>query len=178
LRNLTGGGQFTGRKLNQDLEKFYIKGTFCMEFNNAPDLDGKPQASDYRRLTHIQFPVNFTNDENKIGKIINGTQYLEANSYYETQEFINEMKPHFLEMLLSSYKKYRDKEIPVNGIKFTVPNSVRKRSDRFIEDQNLFQKVFNDIWMRVDIKQDENGVIDKEDENNKTVQVIVKIIES
>jgi phage/plasmid-associated DNA primase len=171
LRNLTGGGQFSGRKLHQDPEKFYMTATFCMEFNNAPDLDGKPQASDYRRLTHCEFPVNFTTDPNKIGKVINGTLYLEANPYYETPEFINAMKPHFLEMLLSSYRTFRDKETPVNGIKFIIPKSVRDRSDKFIEDQNLFQKVFNDIWKKVDIKLKANGDVDREDERLKTVQV-------
>lgn len=145
LRNLTGGGDFTGRLLHSNPIQFKMTATFAMEFNNAPDLDGKPQASDYRRLTHIDFPVNFTDDENKIGKEIGGIHYKKANTYYETDEFITKMRPIFLDLLLNVYKTcYTEGK----GIIFTIPKSVRERTEKFIEDQNLFQKVFNNQYKK------------------------------
>ena len=143
LRNLTGGGDFTGRLLNSNPIQFKMNATFVMEFNNAPELDGKTEASDYRRLTHIEFPVNFTDDDNKIGNIIGGILYKKANTLYETDGFQCKMKPIFLDLLLGVYKRYYVEGI---GIKFDIPQSVRIRTEKFIEDQNLFQKVFYDLY--------------------------------
>jgi phage/plasmid-associated DNA primase len=163
LRNLTGGGDFTGRLLHSNPIQFKMMATFVMEFNNAPDLDGKPQASDYRRLTHLDFPINFTDDENKIGKVIGGTLFKKANTHYETDEFILKMRPIFLDMLLNVYKTYYKEG---KGIVFSIPQSVRERTEKFIEDQNLFQKVFNDLYKKCEIKPD-----DKADEAKKTIPI-------
>jgi phage/plasmid-associated DNA primase len=168
MRNLTGGGDFTGRLLHSNPIQFKMMATFVMEFNNAPDLDGKPQASDYRRLTHIDYPVNFTDDENKIDKEIGGVLYKKANTHYETDEFITKMRPIFLDLLLNVYKKcYTEGK----GIVFSIPQSVRERTEKFIEDQNLFQKVFNDIYRKCEINLLENGQVDKDDEKKKTIQM-------
>jgi phage/plasmid-associated DNA primase len=163
LRNLTGGGTFTGRLLNQNPESFKLNATFVMEFNNAPELDGKPQQADYRRLVDIFFPVNFTDDPNKIGKEIAGVQYIQANSYYETEEFIASVKYMFLHKLLKIYKDNYVKDV---GINFTIPEDIRKRTEMFIENQNLFQKVFNDMYVKVNIIPN-----DKEDLKSKTIKI-------
>ena len=85
---MEGGGKFVGRLLNCNPESFYMTATWVMEFNNSPDLDGKPQKADYRRLVDLFFPVNFTDDPNKIGKSFDGITFKKGNTYYETQEFI------------------------------------------------------------------------------------------
>ena len=58
----------------------------------VPDLDGKPQRADYRRLIDLFFPVNFTDDPNKIGKTYDGITYREGNTYDESQEFIQKLR--------------------------------------------------------------------------------------
>ena len=126
-----------------------MNATQVMEFNNPPELEGKPQASDYRRLTHIEFPINFTDDVNKIGKVIDGILYCQANSVYETEAFRDKMKPIFLDMLLDVYRRNYANDV---GILFTIPQSVRIKTEQFIEDQNLFQKVFYDFY---DVVEDE-----------------------
>ena len=165
LRNLTGGGKFCGRLLNQNPEQFYMSGTFVMEFNTSPDLDGKPQRADYRRLVDVLFPVNFTDDATKIDKTIGGVLFKQANSYYETQEFLDKSKIPFLHMLLKVYATYRDAKNNT-GIVFNIPESVRLRTESFIENQNLFQKVFNSYWGKVDV--DDNN---KKDVEAKTTSV-------
>jgi phage/plasmid-associated DNA primase len=170
LRNLTGGGKFIGRYLNQNPESFFMSGTFVMEFNIAPELDGKPQRADYRRLVDILFPVNFTDDPTKIDREIGGVKFKKANPYYETQDFLQKSKLVFLDMLLGVYNTYKDKD-GVSGMVFTIPESIRLRTEQFLENQNLFQKVMNDMWTKVDIKLLEDGSIDKKDEKSKTVQV-------
>lgn len=151
VRNFTGGGDFYGRKLQQNPEKFRMTATFVMEFNNAPDLEGKPQASDYRRLTHIEFPVNFTDNPNKIDKVIGGIQYKKANPYYETESFVESMRYVFLNFLIQVYTTFQDKKNPENGIVFNVPRSVLERSEKFVQDQDLFNRVFFDQYEKVDI---------------------------
>jgi len=168
LRNLTGNGWFTGRLLQQNPELFKLVATMVMEFNVSPDLDGKPQQADYRRLCDIGFPVNFTDNPNKIDKTIGGVTYKKANSYYETEEFVEKTKLVFLDMLLGVYRQHSR---GVEGIKFTIPESVRQRTEKFLEKQNLFQKLFNDIWIRVEINKNEDGSENKVDKQKKTVKV-------
>ncbi len=169
LRNLTGGGLFTARLLRENPETFNLTATINMEFNNAPDLDGKPMDSDYRRLIHIDFPINFTDDINKIDKVINGTLFKKANSYYETEEFILNMRPTFLNLLLNVYQTKYNQD--TKSITLEIPQQVRKRTEKFIEDQNKFQKVFNDMFVRSDIILDPNGKPNKEDKKKKTLLI-------
>jgi phage/plasmid-associated DNA primase len=166
VRNFTGGGDFTGRKLHQNPEVFKMCGTFVMEFNNAPDLDGKPQPSDYRRLTHIQFPINFTDNPSKIGKVIGGVQYKQANPYYESEAFIESMRYVFLNFLIQVYTTFQDKDKPENGIKFIVPKSVIDRSERFITEQDLFNRVIYENFEKVDVDMN-----DKKDKASKSMKM-------
>tara|TARA_R110000765_G_scaffold340278_2_gene430355 strand:+ start:681 stop:3227 length:2547 start_codon:yes stop_codon:yes gene_type:complete len=162
LRNLTGGGSFVGRLLNQNPEIFFMMATFVMEFNNAPELDGKPQRADIRRLVDLYFPKTYTDDPNKVGKTIGGIQYVEANTEYETQQFFNKMRDVFLHKLLGIYREHKTKD----GIKFNIPQSVRDRTDEFIANQNLFQKVFNDVFVKVQPLPN-----NKKDERSKTMML-------
>lgn len=148
LRNLTGGTTFSGRLLNQNPESFKLSATFSMEFNNPPELDGKPQQADYRRLVDLYFPINFTDDPHKIGQEIGGVKYVQSNPYYETEDFILSIRNVFLHKLLSVYKENYIENV---GINFTIPEDIRKRTEMFIENQNLFQKVFNDLYIKVNI---------------------------
>jgi hypothetical protein len=166
LRNLTGGGKFCGRYLNQNPETFFMSGTFVMEFNNSPELDGKPQRADYRRLVDLFFSTNFTDDTDKIDKEIGGIRYRKANTKYETQQFLNEMRDIFLDLLLEVYRENKDKE-GKTGIIFTIPESIKKKTDEFIANQNLFVKVFNTNWIKVDILPN-----DAEDEKKKTIPLL------
>jgi len=165
LRNLTGGGKFSGRLLNQNPETFTMSATFVMEFNNPPELDGKPQRADYRRLVDLLFPVNFTDNESLVGKEIGGVLYKKANTYYETQEFIQKMRHIFLDLLIGVYRAYKTKD----GINFTIPQSIRDRTDKFIENQNLFQKVFNDLWKRVEVIPDDENDIKRKTQKVKDI---------
>ena len=165
LRNLTGGGKFCGRLLNQNPETFLMSATFVMEFNNPPELDGKPQRADYRRLVDLLFPINFTDNETLIGKEVGGVLYKKANTYYETQEFIHKMRPIFLDLLLGVYRAFKTKD----GINFTIPQSIRERTDKFIENQNLFQKVFYDTWKKVEVNPDDDADIKRKTHKVKDI---------
>ena len=163
LRNLTGGTTFSGRLLNQNPESFKLNATFSMEFNNPPELDGKPQQADYRRLVDLYFPINFTDDPNKIGQEIGGVLYVKSNPYYETEEFVLSVRNVFLHKLLNVYRSNYLENV---GINFIIPDDIRKRTEMFIENQNLFQKVFNDMYVKVNIIPN-----DKDDLKSKTIKI-------
>jgi hypothetical protein len=166
LRNLTGGGKFCGRLLNCNPESFYMSATFVMEFNNSPDLDGKPQRADYRRLVDLFFPVNFTDDPEKIGKTFDGIQYKEGNTYYETQEFIQRVRDCFLDLLLGVYRHFKDPDGD-KGIIFTIPKSIRDRTEKFIENQNLFLKLFNNHYIKNPVEENDS----KQEKKAKTIRL-------
>lgn len=150
VRTLTGGGTFQGRLLHSNPISFKLNATISMEFNNPPEFDGKPQQSDYRRCLLHRFNTNFADKvkyPEKIGKTINGILWKEANPEYEKEEFRIKMRPYFFDLLAGVYRTYFGKG---RGVVFTIPKSVRDETDKFIDDQNLFQKVFNDRYEKVD----------------------------
>lgn len=150
LRTLTGGGDFHARLLHSNPIKFKSSATHSMEFNNPPEFDGKPEQADYRRGLLHRFPTNFTSATKypeRIGKTINGVVWKEANPYYETDEFHLKMRPYFFDLLAGIYRAFATKEM---GIGFTIPKCVVEETEQFINDQNLFQKVFNDRYVKVD----------------------------
>ena len=84
---------------------------------------------------------------NKIGKSFDGITFKEGNTYYETQEFIHKVRDCFLDLLLSVYRKCKDPDGD-KGIIFTIPKSIRERTEKFIENQNLFLKLFNNHFIK------------------------------
>lgn len=172
LKNLTGGGDFKGRAPYEGIETFKLNGTFVMEFNESPEIEGKPDAADYRRGCHILFVQNYTLDERKVGTLNKyGYPYKLANTYYETDEFAEEMKYVFLDYLIGIYQQSLNPENKNAGIQFKIPVQVRERSEAFIKEMDLFAKVFKDNWERVEVKKKEDGKNDPADEAMKTVKI-------
>jgi phage/plasmid-associated DNA primase len=166
LRNLTGGGKFIGRQLYGNNVSFKMSGTFVMEFNNHPDLDGKPQESDYRRMLSISYPTNFTTDPNKVGRHIGGCDYKLANPYYETDAFREEARGIFLDMLLRTYNTYMKDD--GSGITFTVPQSTIDKTAKYLLNQNVFAQAFDMTFEKCEIMKNEKGKLDKADLKRKT----------
>jgi hypothetical protein len=169
VRNLTGGGKFSGRMLYGNPIEFKMNSTYVMEFNNAPDLDGKPQESDYRRIVNIQFPTNFTENEDKIGKNIGGCEYKKANSYYVTDEFLEESKMVFMHMLIKVYTSCEKDNS--GGMKFVIPKDIIERTELYLANQNVFKVIFDKNWEVCEIIKNSKGKIDKSDLKLKTFTV-------
>jgi hypothetical protein len=75
------------------------------------------------------------------------------------------MRPIFLDLLLGVYRQCKTE----NGINFTIPQSVRDRTDKFLENQNLFQKVFNDVWKKVSVNPEDKADIERKTQKVKDV---------
>ena len=117
----------------------------------------------------------FTDKEDEIGKVINGISYFKENRAYLTDDFIKSIRDVFLDTLLDTYKHHKHKD-GVQGIKFTIPDSVTKRTEQFLEEQkheheheHLFLKLFNQCWKKVSYM---DPKIDKEDMISKSQKVL------
>lgn len=149
LRTLTGGGAITARLLNSNPVAFYPTCTYSMEFNNPPTYDCKPQQADYRRAMLHRFPTCFTSASKhpeRIGKTVNGVVWREANPYYESEAFKLLMRPYFFDLLAGIYRQHANER---DGLVLSVPKSAKEETEQFVDDQNLFQKVFKTYYERV-----------------------------
>jgi phage/plasmid-associated DNA primase len=157
IKKITGGDHVTARLLRENPTSFKLSSTMFMEFNAPPDLDGLPQEAEYRRLLYIDFPHNFTDDADKVGKTINNKTYLKADPYYGTDEFLEEMSPVFLDTLLHAYCYYYDET--QKGMRFDIPQCVKERTDRFLQNQNPAKKWINTHYVICDIPKTERGAV-------------------
>tara|TARA_R110000744_G_scaffold151457_2_gene264929 strand:+ start:7413 stop:10046 length:2634 start_codon:yes stop_codon:yes gene_type:complete len=147
LRNLTGGGKFSGRMLNSNPVNFEMSASFVAEFNNHPDLNGKPMEADYRRMVDFKFPINFTSDEKKIGHNIGGVDYKESNEYYVSNTFKEKSRDMFMAMLLNIYKISRNS----NGMVFNVPQHIKDRTNLYLANQNVFKRLTDLLYTKVEV---------------------------
>jgi len=168
IKKLSGGDQFTGRFLNQNPETFDPTWTNILEFNEPPAFEGAgdtTMASFVRRALDIQFATNcVSKGDIRIGTTVNGITFVEANTKYETPQYLRSVRLIFLDILLGAYAVYRDEN--GNGINFTVPESVTLRTQKFLENQNIFKTLFNKIWLKVEVDFD-----DEEDVQLKTLKL-------
>lgn len=165
LRNLTGGGKFSGRMLNANPVNFEMSATFVGEFNNYPDLSGKPMEADYRRIMDERFTNNFSTDKDKIGKNIGGVFFQEANEYYTSNTFKEKSRDMFMMMLLKTYKEHRKE----TGMKFDVPNHSVKRANDYLANQNVFKRLTDSIYEKIEILATDS----KADKAEKTLKASV-----
>lgn len=148
MRNLTGGGSIEARQLYQNSETFKLSSLLTLEINNAFELDGKPQQADYRRYLLIDFKTNFTDDPKKIGRSINGIQYRQANHYYETDEFIQSIRPVFFYMLTAIYGDHYDNT--QKRLSFTIPDIVRENTNRYLTEQDTVKRLFDYCFVKIE----------------------------
>ena len=149
IRKLSGGGMFCGRLLQQNPVFFKLCCTLVMEFNTDPEFDSLIQEAEYRRLVKQDFKTLFTSKEEKIGMVENGITYVKANTYYETEEFLENAKMFFLDILLDEYMIHINKETPMSGIEFTIPKCVQMESNEFLADQNKFHGMFENSFEKI-----------------------------
>jgi hypothetical protein len=157
LKLLTGGDPIKARGLHQRAETFTLNSTVVMEFNEAPEITGKCDQSDYRRIIHILFPQNYTLDERKIDIEVNehGYTYKRANPLYQSEVFGQEMKYVFLDYLLDIYKQSVCIDGSKFGIRFDIPEHVRLRSEAFIQkNMDVFNTVFHNNWEKIENKEE------------------------
>jgi phage/plasmid-associated DNA primase len=148
VNRLTGGGTVSGRRLYGSSEVFELMSTTCAAFNGKAKLQKKPDGnSELRRYVDIMFTVNFTTREDKIG--LHDVQYGEeilwarADAKYESKSWRSKAAPYILRRLLNEHRQCCDGD---KGVQFQIPEEVYRRSEKFLDDQNLFNRLFGELF--------------------------------
>jgi hypothetical protein len=162
IQKLSGGDSIEARFLFGATETIIPTWSNVLEFNEPPTFEGVSDstgASLVRRCLDIQFATNCVQKGDvRIGTTVGGIKYIEANTKYETPQYIRSVRLIFLDILLGAYAAYRNPD--GNGMVFTVPESVTQRTRNFLENQNIFKTLFNKIWLKVDV--DYSNIMDIE----------------
>jgi len=135
LKLLTGGDAVNARLLQKNPESFSLNGTFVLEFNKPPELEQKCGHSERERIIDLDFPYNFTSDEDEIKQ---GGKYKRGNPEYTKDAWLDCHRLEMLHILLDVYKEHKDE---TGGIDIKIPQCLRQRTDAFIENQNPFVKL-------------------------------------
>ena len=156
MKKLTGGGDITGRFLGCDPIVFQLASTIVMYFNDEPDFDGEMGDAEARRLVDLFFEVNFTTDEEKIGKAEGKITWKKGNPFYETMTWKMSVRDIFLDILLEKYaenlnKEGRKEEEKELGIVFTIPDCVKRATKEFMKNQNVFIPIVNELFINVPV---------------------------
>jgi hypothetical protein len=154
LNRLTGGGMLSGRRLFKGIDSFKLNATIFSSFNVKPTLKSKvSKNSELRRLIDMFFRCNFTTRMEKVGKIEMKDNieimWCKANPIYETEEWRLKIRLGLLNLLLNIYRTFSNGD---SGVEFTVPDDIQRRTEEFLDAQNIFNNIFTECYEKVDDK--------------------------
>jgi len=166
LNRMTGGGKITGRELFKQSEQFMLEATFGGTANVLQPPKDTANDADKRRWNILEFDSAFTDEEHLVGttfKIDGQTKtYRKANSKFSDQNWYETNKMAFISLLLEAYKqnieeqkeKCGDEEFKFIQIEFSVPASVKAKTDKFLNANNLIDQAFNRSYISTNLKTD------------------------
>jgi phage/plasmid-associated DNA primase len=146
VKELTGGGTYSARGHHESKTEKKLYGTIIVECNKKPLFSEEPTQADVLRLIDIYFRSSFIEDEELIDK----SKYIfKSNKDYKTFDFQNKYKYALLKILFDKYKNYKD-----NDYKFNIPNSVKERSQLYLELSCNILGWFKDNYDKTENKKD------------------------
>jgi hypothetical protein len=181
LNKMTGGGQLTARDLFKSTETFNLVATIGGTANVPPPLADSANESDKRRWIMKEFDTQFTEEAHKVGttyKCDGQTRtYKLANPKYSDDKWYQDNKLEFINLILEAYKQNIKEQKEKCGagevfrfiqIKFDVPESVKAKTEKFLNGNNLIDKAFNRTYIKTN----------KNTDRIKSKDIKEKIIES
>lgn len=181
LKELTGGGEISARKIYSDNEKTFLQLTLLLECNKKPLLEEEPTDGDVRRIIDLLFGSKFTDDN----EIINNANIFEKNTYYVEEEFRDKYKYALMKILFEHNKNHYKK-------KLIIPEAVKKRTLKYVESSVEILEWFNQTYEKMEnynksdyvkisdinneLKNSEYyNSLDKKEKRNLTREKIVKL---
>lgn len=146
IKELTGGGTFSGRGHHESNTKKELNLTMIVECNKKPLLAEEPTDADFRRIIDILFRSSFTCEEDLINPEKN---IYKANHYYKTKEFQKKYKFALLKILFTSYKEYRE-----NNYNFIIPQTIKERTKTYLELSCNILDWFKEKFLKTKKKED------------------------
>jgi phage/plasmid-associated DNA primase len=145
LKQLTGGATFQARGLYQKKADTKIQGSQFMMCNKKPLLDAVDSAI-ANRLFVIPFrSLFYTTDMMKT--LPKDTKYVyEVNPYYQSDEFTEQMKLPFLNILLKYFTKFKQDNYILKG----APKSIIDLGKEYLADSDEIFGWFLTMYERVE----------------------------
>ena len=139
LKELTGGGEISARKIYSDNEKTFLFITLIIECNKKPLLEEEPTEADMRRIIDLLFENKFTEDKT----LINNKNIFEKNKYYIQDEFREKYKYALIKILFEHNKDHYKNNL-------IIPESVKKRTLKYVESSVEILEWFNYTYEKID----------------------------
>lgn len=141
VKELTGGGKYMCRKLNQDAKEIILMATFIMECNSKPNLAEEGQVADAERIRDILYPSRFTTEDEEVDE----TKHIyKVNVELKTDEWYSKHRNAFLNMLLQNVLMLKN-DAKMN-IDYYLPESVKQRSNAYIQNSLSIHKIFIELF--------------------------------
>lgn len=154
LKNLTGCESVKGRDLFKSDDNVFIKSTLFILANDLPKLN-KVDNAIAQRLIVFKFKAKFITreslknncDRDEFGyDAENDEYYYEANNYYKSDEFYDDVKLAFLNLLIKSFDMYKNNGYEVKN----TPESIVNNADRYMIMSDGFYNWFRSEYEPVD----------------------------
>lgn len=146
IKELTGGGSFSARGHHESITEKKLYCTIIVECNKKPLFSEEPTQADILRLIDIYFRSSFVEDD----ELIDETKYIfKGNKEYKIYDFQDAHKCALLHLLFNRYKKYKD-----NNYKFIIPDTIKQRTQLYLELSCNILGWFKDTYDKTDNKMD------------------------
>jgi phage/plasmid-associated DNA primase len=144
IKNLTGGGNVSGRMLYSNSSIIQLAMILIMECNEKPKLKSEPKDAEEDRFVDILFPNRFTTIEEEIDNVT----VFKGNSNYKTIEWKESHRDAFLQILIQSFKVLQS-----NNYVLTIPSVVALRTKDYLNKSFPIVQLFNDHYEKsTDVK--------------------------
>ena len=132
IKEITGGDRINARGLYKGNTDTILSGTYIMECNDRPLINGKLDEAAAERWVDILFPSFFTTkkelyENNELNNVY------KANKYYKSQEFKDKGKFALFRYLINWIKKYEEEHEKSVCEAFADCEEVKERTSKYIE---------------------------------------------
>jgi len=146
IKELTGGGTFSGRDLYQSETKKKLCLTCVVECNKKPLFAETPLEADIRRVIDIPFRNLFTDDEHKVNPAL-GIYRADPNLNEDT--FQKQHRCAFLKIIMDAYTRYANDQYDLK-----IPQSIKERTNEYLQlSCDLYQWILDNYEKTEDIKE-------------------------
>ena len=138
IKYMTGNPVVNARALYSQKTKIYIHALQIMECNQRPAINGRVDASFFRRLIDILFPTQFVNSESEI---INENYKLKDESF-KKDDFKENHKFALIKILMEAKPK------------IYIPKSVKDRSEQYLLSNDEIYTFITENYQMTDCETD------------------------
>jgi len=146
IKDMTGGGEISARKLFSNQCRVRMKQTQVFECNKKPKLSGRIDQSILERIVDIPFISHFTSNLDDVDET---NHIYPVNTFYKTSEFQQEYKCALFRYIMAHSRK-----------ELYLPLCITARSANFVMDSDELFEWFNDHYDLTNEKDDVLKMVD------------------